>query len=215
MRLEMTRLKMLGLSIALASMVSCGAPSVRADVEAFANASVELHTLGSFNYQASSDETHALRNQNLYRRVQGLLQEKGLRESANPDFRVTLQTQTVSTTIEYPAHYEMGPHGGGSFYGTAYVRGGDGKLHPTMIHSPSGLHSGPYRVPGRSVPAFQHHLAVDFRAPSGEILWQGTIDLVHKSRDLSDLMNLLMPELLGEFPAPSGKGSVRRVKRED
>jgi len=206
---------MLGLSIALASMVSCGAPSVRADVEAFANTSVNLQTLRSFNYQASDDEAHALRNQNLYRRVRSLLQERGLHESTNPDFRVTLQTQTESTTIEYPAHYEMGPRGGGSFYGTAYVRGGDGKLHPTMVHSPGGLHSGPYRVPQRSVPAFQHHLALDFRAPSGEILWQGTIDLVHKSRDLSDLMDLLMPELLSEFPAPSGKGLARKVQRKD
>ncbi|PCJ53199.1 MAG: hypothetical protein COA70_09725 [Planctomycetota bacterium] len=215
MRLGKANLKMLGLALALASMVSCGAPSVRADIEAFANASVELQALSSFDYQASADETHALRNQNMYRRVQSLLQQQGLVESANPDFRVTVQTKTESTTIEYPAHYEMGPHFRRSFSGTAYVRGGDGNLHPTMVHSSGGFHSRPYRVPGRSVPAFQHHLALDFRAPDGEILWQGTIDSVHRSRDLTDLMDLLLPELLGEFPAPTQKGLERRVQRAD
>jgi len=203
--------KVLGLSFALALSISCGAPTVRADVEAFANPAIPLHALKSFSYQASADETHALRNLALYPQVRSLLEQRGLRETSNGNFLITLQTQTEKTTIEYPAHYEMGPHMHRGPYSPTYVRGIDGEMH--LSHS--AYRFSPRRVLGRSVPAFAHHLALDFRAPNGELLWQGSIDMVHRSRDLSSLMKIFLPDLLSEFPSPSGKSIERRVRVEN
>lgn len=182
-----------GFLVALALSISCSAPTIRADIEAYASSNLSLEGLRSFSYRASEDESFALRNQALYLQVHDLLVQQGLQEATSADFQVTLQTDTQKTTIEYPAHYEMRPH---SF-------------------SQRGYHASPYPVPGRSVPAFAHHLALDFRAANGELLWQGTIDLVHRSRDLSSLMKMFLPVLLNEFPAPSGRSMQRRVRVGD
>ncbi|MDA0668067.1 MAG: hypothetical protein O3A95_10770 [Planctomycetota bacterium] len=219
MPLRTLSFQLLGHSLALALFVACGVPTVRADVEAFANPDISFQELESFSYLASEDETHALRDLALYQQVRALLEQRGLRETSSGEILITLQTRTGTTTIEYPAHYEMGPHMFRGPSGPYYVRGADGKIHPSLGYSRGyshgGYYSSPQRTPGRSVPAFSHRLALDFRAPNGDLLWQGTIDMVHRSRDLSSLMKMFLPDLLSEFPAPSGKSLERRVQVEN
>ncbi|MFK5955508.1 MAG: DUF4136 domain-containing protein [Planctomycetota bacterium] len=202
---------MAGFLLALASVISCAAPSVRADVMAFANADAPLQGMNSFAYAPTEDETHALRNQQLFKTVQELLEQQGLVEAVNPKFFITLRTKSDPTTIETPSYYEMGPRISRGYYHTAYMRGTDGNRHPTQVYVPGSIDSYPYRVPSRSIPAFAHHLDLEMRGQNGEILWQGSIDLVETSRDLTKYMKLFLPQLLEEFPAPSGKSIERKA----
>lgn len=211
MLLRFSSIKMLGLCLASASMIACSAPTIRADVQAFPNSRVSLLGLHSFAYAPAEDTSHALRDQDLFQSIQPLLEEQGLVQALNPDFFVTLHTNSEPTSIEKPGHYEMGSSFRRGFYYTTYMRGGDGYLHPTQLYSPDCFYSFPYRVERRSVPAFAHHLDLEMRLQSGELLWQGSIDLVQRSRDLSKYMQLFLPQLLEEFPAPSGKGMQRKA----
>ena len=203
-----------GLCLALASLISCAGPTwVEAAVEAYGSSSAELTALRTFSYQASVGSATELRDRSLYDQVRVLLEQKGLSAAEPAEFRIHLRAETRATTIEIPAHYEMGRRFAPGYYHTSYLRGADGHSRSVMIYSPSTWQSIPYRVPARSIPAFAHHLQLDFRAVDGTILWQGTIDIIDRSRDMVGLLRLFLPGLLDEFPLPSGSGIERRARR--
>lgn len=206
----------LSLLLGLAGFVSCSGPQyVEAAVEGFAQDAQRLEQFQSFRFVALQDAKHPLRDQALYEELAALLEARGMREvqDASADLHVHLEASMGETTIVLPAHYEMGRRFSPGYFRTAYVRGSDGKLHPQPMYCPGSWESAPYRVPASSIPAYAHTLDVRFHDAEDTLLWQGTIDVIDRSRDLFQLLKLFLPDLLDEYPHPSGRGVERRAVR--
>lgn len=207
---------LLGGTLAWATLFSCAGPSwVEAAVEAYAEPRAELASLRSFRLEEPADSDHLLRDREILEQVADQLVQRGLERttSASADFSVRLDSDMHETTIVVPAHYQMGTRFTSGYYRTSYVRGSDGNLHPTQIYCPGGYTSAPYQVPASSIPAFAHQLRLDFRDPEGASIWQGSIDVLDRSRDHCSLLGLFLPQLLDEFPNPTGRGIERRAQR--
>lgn len=206
----------LGCILAMAATASCAGPSwVEAAVEAYGEPREQLADLRTFRLEQPADSEHQLRDREMLEQVAILLERRGLVRagSGDADFSVRLHAAMHETTIVVPAHYEMGTRFTPGFYRTSYRRGSDGNLHPTQVYCPGGYSSAPYRVPASSIPAFAHQLRLDFRDAEGAAIWQGSIDIIDRSRDLFGLLDLFLPQLLEEFPGPSGRGIERKAQR--
>lgn len=216
MRLILSFVTRLCLLLCSAWMVSCAGPQyVEAAVEGFAGDGPRLASMQTFRYAGRADGEHALRDRALFEEMAILLEARGLRRVDSPDaqLHIHLRAQMDETTIVLPAHYEMGRRFSPGYFRTAYVRGSDGKLHPEPIYCPGGWESAPYRVPASSIPAYAHRLDVSFHDAEDTLLWQGSIDVIDRSRDLFQLLSLFLPDLLEEYPSPSGRGIERRALR--
>lgn len=206
----------LSLLLGIAWLASCSGPQyVEAAVEGFAQDAQQLEGFQTFRFVPLQDADHPLRDKALYEELASLMEQRGMQEvkDASADLHVHLTATMGETTIVLPAHYEMGRRFSPGYFRTAYVRGSDGKIHPQPMYCPGSWESAPYRVPASSVPAFAHTLDVRFHDAEDRLLWQGTIDVIDRSRDLFQLLTLFLPDLLEEYPRPSGRGVERRALR--
>lgn len=207
-----------GLLLGLTALASCAGPQyVEAAVEGFAADAQRLEQAQTFRYGGNLDGEYALRDLALFQDLALEFEARGLRrvEGDSADLHVHVQAHMDETTIVVPAHYEMGRRFAPGYWRTTFVRGSDGNLHPQPVYCPGGWESTPYRVPASTIPAYAHHLKVSVHDPADQLLWQGTIDVIDRSRDLYRLLRLFLPELADEFPGPSGKGLERRVLRDE
>ncbi len=198
------------LALLLLLFSSCSGPGwVRASLEAYANPQLEVETIHSFQYEANRESSHPLRDQAIYSEVRSLLQSKGLTETKDSDMLVQVETSSKESSIQVPAHYEMGHYLYPGYFGYAYSLGADGNQHPLLIYYPGTWQSTPYRVPARSIPAYSHQLDLRFSTADGTLLWQGTLKILDRSADLMGLIQLFLKELIEEFPQPQHNGSFQ------
>jgi len=209
--------RLLPLLLGVLLIGSCAGPQyVEAAVEGYARDATALEAKRTFRFAGGLDEIQPLRDKALFQEFAIVLEAQGLQQvhTEEADLHIHLDAVSEETTIVVPARYEMGRRFSVGQWRTAYHRGSDGKLHPEPVYYPGTWESTPYRVPASSIPAYAHRLDVRIHDVEDRLLWQGTIDVIDRSRDLFRLLRLFLPELAQEFPRPSGKGVERRALRD-
>lgn len=93
-----------------------------------------------------------------------------------------------------------------------YAIGSGADLSWVEVWEPGEWYPDVWTVPGRFVTDHEHHAEIVLQADGGAVLWMGELRAGSPSGDFRRVMQIGLPMLFREYPAPSGEPAEWRVE---
>lgn len=204
------------LGTAVLMLASCSsAVYVQANVQGYGLASASSGNFQAFVASVAPDSPNPLRDEAIGRLVAAELTARGLENhglgaaSAQDELGFVARLTISESSVEVPQqiHVTESYRAG---YSWRYRTAGSGQW--ITVHSPGEWYPRTWISGGYVVQEFTHFLVLQFSDAAGREIWRGELTAHGRSADLMAVMRACIPELLAEFPSPSGRPSERRIR---
>lgn len=197
-------------------LTSCSsAVYVQANVQGYGLDAADLGHFRAYVASVSPDSPNPLRDEAIGRLVAAELTARGLENrglgaaGAKDELGFVARLTISESSVEIPQqiHVTESYRAGHSW---RYRAAGGGQW--ITVHSPGEWYPQTWISGGYVIQEFTHALVLQFSDAAGREIWRGELTSHGRSADLMAVMRACLPELLAEFPSPSGRPSERRIR---